>query len=88
MLIGRIFLSQVRLSALGIWQVGAVLGSCIAGGAYVPSACDEAVIDPVDTRKVLGQAIATDFAVSRDEVPNKQAIYLPFVGQTQDPQSQ
>ena len=41
---GRIFFNQARLSALGIPQIAAVLGSCTAGGAYVPAMCDEAVI--------------------------------------------
>lgn len=41
---GRIFFNQARLSSLGIPQVAAVLGSCTAGGAYVPAMCDEAVI--------------------------------------------
>ncbi len=41
---GRIFFNQANLSAAGIPQVAAVLGSCTAGGAYVPSMCDESVI--------------------------------------------
>jgi 3-methylcrotonyl-CoA carboxylase beta subunit len=41
---GRIFYNQARMSALGIPQVAAVLGSCTAGGAYVPAMSDEAVI--------------------------------------------
>ena len=41
---GRIFFNQARLSAQGIPQIAAVLGSCTAGGAYVPAMCDEAVI--------------------------------------------
>ena len=41
---GRIFYNQARLSAAGIAQVAAVLGSCTAGGAYVPAMSDEAVI--------------------------------------------
>jgi 3-methylcrotonyl-CoA carboxylase beta subunit len=41
---GRIFYNQARLSAAGIPQVAVVLGSCTAGGAYVPAMCDEAVI--------------------------------------------
>jgi len=41
---GRIFYNQARLSAKGIPQIAAVLGSCTAGGAYVPAMCDEAVI--------------------------------------------
>jgi acetyl-CoA carboxylase carboxyltransferase component len=41
---GRIFYNQARMSALGIAQVAVVMGSCTAGGAYVPAMCDEAVI--------------------------------------------
>jgi len=41
---GRIFYNQARMSAQGIPQIAAVLGSCTAGGAYVPAMCDEAVI--------------------------------------------
>jgi 3-methylcrotonyl-CoA carboxylase beta subunit len=41
---GRIFYNQAQLSAAGIPQVAAVLGSCTAGGAYVPAMSDEAVI--------------------------------------------
>jgi len=41
---GRIFFNQARMSGLGIAQVAAVLGSCTAGGAYVPAMSDEAVI--------------------------------------------
>ncbi|NCF61114.1 MAG: methylcrotonoyl-CoA carboxylase, partial [Gammaproteobacteria bacterium] len=41
---GRIFYNQARLSSLGIPQIAAVLGSCTAGGAYVPAMCDEAII--------------------------------------------
>jgi 3-methylcrotonyl-CoA carboxylase beta subunit len=41
---GRIFYNQATLSALGIPQIAAVLGSCTAGGAYVPAMSDETVI--------------------------------------------
>jgi 3-methylcrotonyl-CoA carboxylase beta subunit len=41
---GRIFYNQATLSARGIPQLAAVLGSCTAGGAYVPAMSDEAVI--------------------------------------------
>lgn len=41
---GRIFRNQALLSAAGIRQVAAVLGSCTAGGAYVPAMSDEAII--------------------------------------------
>jgi acetyl-CoA carboxylase carboxyltransferase component len=41
---GRIFYNEARMSAEGIPQVSVVLGSCTAGGAYVPAMSDEAVI--------------------------------------------
>ncbi|HTL39991.1 MAG TPA: carboxyl transferase domain-containing protein [Pseudolysinimonas sp.] len=41
---GRIFFNQARMSAAGIPQLAAVLGSCTAGGAYVPAMSDEVVI--------------------------------------------
>ena len=41
---GNIFYNQSRLSAEGIPQIALVMGSCTAGGAYVPALCDEAVI--------------------------------------------
>ncbi|NBP86339.1 MAG: methylcrotonoyl-CoA carboxylase, partial [Mycobacteriaceae bacterium] len=41
---GRIFYNQATLSAAGVPQIAAVLGSCTAGGAYVPAMSDETVI--------------------------------------------
>jgi acetyl-CoA carboxylase carboxyltransferase component len=41
---GRIFFNQARMSAKGIAQVAVVMGSCTAGGAYVPAMSDETVI--------------------------------------------
>ena len=41
---GRIFYNQARMSAAGVAQIGVVLGSCTAGGAYVPAMSDEAII--------------------------------------------
>ncbi|MCU7842890.1 MAG: methylcrotonoyl-CoA carboxylase [Candidatus Thiodiazotropha sp. (ex Monitilora ramsayi)] len=41
---GRIFYNQSRLSALGIPQLAVVMGSCTAGGAYVPAMSDETII--------------------------------------------
>ncbi len=41
---GRIFFNQARMSAKAIAQIAAVMGSCTAGGAYVPAMSDEAVI--------------------------------------------
>jgi acetyl-CoA carboxylase carboxyltransferase component len=41
---GRIFYNQARMSALGIPQVAVVMGSCTAGGAYIPAMSDETII--------------------------------------------
>jgi 3-methylcrotonyl-CoA carboxylase beta subunit len=41
---GQSFYNQANLSAEGIAQIAAVLGSCTAGGAYIPAMCDESVI--------------------------------------------
>ncbi|WP_339735543.1 carboxyl transferase domain-containing protein [uncultured Sunxiuqinia sp.] len=41
---GRVFFNQARLSAEGIPQLAIVMGSCTAGGAYVPAMCDETII--------------------------------------------
>jgi 3-methylcrotonyl-CoA carboxylase beta subunit len=41
---GRIFYNQARLSAQGIPQIASVMGSCTAGGAYVPAMSDETII--------------------------------------------
>jgi len=41
---GRIFYNQARLSAQNIPQIAVVMGSCTAGGAYVPAMCDESII--------------------------------------------
>ncbi len=41
---GRIFYNQARMSSLGIPQIAVVMGSCTAGGAYVPAMSDETII--------------------------------------------
>ena len=41
---GRIFRNNARMSSLGITQIAAVMGSCVAGGAYLPIMSDEALI--------------------------------------------
>ena len=41
---GRIFYNQARMSAKGLTQISAVMGSCTAGGAYVPAMSDETII--------------------------------------------
>ncbi len=41
---GRIFRNNAQMSSLGIIQVAAIMGSCVAGGAYLPIMSDEALI--------------------------------------------
>jgi 3-methylcrotonyl-CoA carboxylase beta subunit len=41
---GRIFYNQANMSAAGIPQIAVVMGSCTAGGAYVPAMADESII--------------------------------------------
>ncbi|WP_137181420.1 carboxyl transferase domain-containing protein [Roseomonas sp. AR75] len=41
---GRIFFNQARMSAAGVPQIAVVMGSCTAGGAYVPAMSDQAII--------------------------------------------
>jgi 3-methylcrotonyl-CoA carboxylase beta subunit len=41
---GRIFFNQANMSAKGIPQIAVVMGSCTAGGAYIPAMCDESII--------------------------------------------
>ena len=41
---GRIFFNQANMSAKNIPQIAAVMGSCTAGGAYVPAMADESII--------------------------------------------
>ena len=41
---GRIFYNQARMSAAGVAQIAVVMGSCTAGGAYVPAMSDETII--------------------------------------------
>lgn len=41
---GRIFFNQANMSSKGIPQIAVVMGSCTAGGAYIPAMCDESII--------------------------------------------
>ena len=57
---GRIFYNQARMSALGLAQVSVVLGSCTAGGAYVPAMSDETVIVKGQGTIFLGRPAARE----------------------------
>ena len=48
---GRIFRNNAKMSSMGIVQIAAVMGSCVAGGAYLPIMSDEAII--VEKREVF-----------------------------------
>eukprot|EP00804_Cyclotella_cryptica_P019403 CCRYP_006598-RB/>CCRYP_006598-RB protein AED:0.23 eAED:0.23 QI:1131/1/1/1/1/0.83/6/508/853 len=69
---GRIFFNQAKMSAMGIPQLAVVLGSCTAGGAYVPAMCDESVIvDKNGTIFLAGPPLvkaATQEVVSAEEL--------------------
>src|SRR3546814_7721123 len=51
---GRIFFNQANMSAEGIPQIASVMGSCTAGGAYVPAMSDETVIVKDQATTFLG----------------------------------
>ena len=48
---GRIFRNNAQMSSMGITQISAIMGSCVAGGAYLPIMSDEAII--VEKREVF-----------------------------------
>ena len=69
---GRIFYNQANLSAAGIAQIAVVMGSCTAGGAYVPAMSDESIIVKKQGTIFLGGpplvAAATGEQVSAEEL--------------------
>ena len=69
---GRIFYNQARMSAAGIPQVSVVLGSCTAGGAYVPAMSDESIMVDGNATVFLGGPplvkAATGEVVSAEEL--------------------
>ena len=79
---GRIFYNQARMSAAGIPQIAVVMGSCTAGGAYVPAMSDETVIvEGTGTIFVGGPPLvkaATGQDVSAEELGGADAPHPPF----------
>lgn len=63
---GRIFFNQARLSGMGIPQIAVVLGSCTAGGAYVPAMSDENVIVTKNGTIFLGGPPLVKAAIQED----------------------
>ena len=68
---GRIFYNQARLSARGIPQIAAVMGSCTAGGAYVPAMADEAVIVKGTGTIFIGGPPLVKAATGQDVTPEE-----------------
>ncbi len=68
---GRIFYNQATMSARGIGQIAAVLGSCTAGGAYVPAMSDEAVIVRNQGTIFLGGPPLVKAATGADVTPEE-----------------
>ena len=79
---GRIFFNQAQLSSEGIPQVAVVLGSCTAGGAYVPAMSDETIIVKDQGTIFLGGPplvkAATGEEVSSEELGGAQRSIPPF----------
>lgn len=67
---GRVFYNNARLSAAGIYQIAAIMGPCVAGGAYLPIMSDEALIvegtgsiflaGPALVRAAIGEAVDSE----------------------------
>jgi acetyl-CoA carboxylase carboxyltransferase component len=68
---GRIFYNQARMSAIGIPQVALVMGSCTAGGAYVPAMSDETVIVRGTGTIFLGGPPLVKAATGEDVTPEE-----------------
>ena len=81
---GRIFYNQAVMSAQGIPQIACVMGSCTAGGAYVPAMSDEAIIVNGTGTIFLGGPplvkAATGEEVTADELGGRLCAYACFGG--------
>ncbi len=63
---GRIFYNNARLSALGVPQIAAVMGPCVAGGAYIPALCDELLMVQGTSGIFLGGPYLVKAAIGED----------------------
>jgi 3-methylcrotonyl-CoA carboxylase beta subunit len=68
---GRIFFNQARMSSKGIPQIAAVMGSCTAGGAYVPAMSDETVIVKGTGTIFIGGPPLVKAATGQDVTPEE-----------------
>src|SRR3954469_1498298 len=81
---GRIFFNQARMSAKGIPQIAVVMGSCTAGGAYVPAMSDETIIvrgtgtifigGPPLVKAATGQDVSAEELGGADVHPRKSGV--------------
>ena len=63
---GRIFYNNARLSAMGVPQIAAVMGPCVAGGAYIPALCDEILMVKGTSGIFLGGPFLVKAAIGED----------------------
>jgi 3-methylcrotonyl-CoA carboxylase beta subunit len=70
---GRIFYNQANMSAQGIAQIAVVMGSCTAGGAYVPAMSDETIIVKNQGTIFLGGPPLVKAATARSSAPKTWA---------------
>jgi 3-methylcrotonyl-CoA carboxylase beta subunit len=68
---GRIFFNQARMSAAGIPQIAVVMGSCTAGGAYVPAMADQSIIVSGTGTIFLGGPPLVKAATGEDVPPDE-----------------
>ena len=90
---GRIFYNQAQMSAAGIPQLAAVLGSCTAGGAYVPAMSDQTVIvkgngtiflgGPPLVKAATGEEVTAD-ALGGGEVHTRLSGVADYLAETED----
>ena len=79
---GRIFYNQAQMSSLGIPQIAVVMGSCTAGGAYVPAMSDETIIVRKQGTIFLGGPplvkAATGEIVTAEELGRRRCSFAHF----------
>ena len=75
---GRIFFNQARMSGKGIPQIAVVMGSCTAGGAYIPAMADESIIVRKTGTIFLGGPplvkAATGEVVSAEDLGDRKSV--------------
>src|SRR5690606_40365065 len=84
---GRVFCLNARMSAAGIPQLAAIMGNCVAGGAYLPVMCDALVMTdgsglylagPALVKAAIGQDVASDRKSTRLNSSHVKISYAVF----------